>query len=71
MNSNASPDQAGGDTVRRFSSPTDIRSFRLAKALQAIEDALLLLESRPAEGIEISALERVRDDLTVLLRTGT
>ena len=29
----------------------------------------MLLESRPAEGIEISALKRVRDDLTVLLRT--
>jgi hypothetical protein len=38
-------------------------------ALRSIEDALTLLEDRPAEGIETRALERVRDDLAVVLRT--
>jgi hypothetical protein len=42
--------------------------FRVEHALYAVEDALRLLESAPAEGIELSALERVRDDLAVLLR---
>ena len=72
MNSNLAAERqvrVGGDPARRLSSPPDIRRFRLAKALQSIEDALMLLESRPAEGIEITALKRVRDDLAVLLRT--
>jgi hypothetical protein len=42
--------------------------FRVEHALHAVEDALRLLEPAPADGIEISALERVRDDLSVLLR---
>jgi hypothetical protein len=48
--------------------PADLRRFRLEHALQALENALILLDSRPAEAIDISALERVRDDLDVLLR---
>jgi hypothetical protein len=48
--------------------PTDIRRFRVKHALRSIEDALSLLEDRPAEGIETQALERVRDDLAVVLR---
>jgi len=51
-----------------LSSPADIRRFRIEHALRAIEDALILLDGRPAEGVEISALERVRDDLAVVLR---
>ena len=46
----------------------DKRRFRARHALQSLEDALMLLETRPAEGIEVAALERVRDDLRVVLR---
>lgn len=48
--------------------PADLRRFRLEHALQALEDALILLDTHPAEAIELSALERVRDDLVVLVR---
>lgn len=48
--------------------PTDLRRFRLEHALQSHENTLILLDARPAEAIEISALERVRDDLALLLR---
>ena len=51
-----------------LTSPADIRRFRVAQALKSIENALILLDSTPAEGVEISALERVRDDLSVVLR---
>jgi len=51
-----------------YSVPADLRRFRLEHALQSLENALILLDARPAEAIEISALERVRDDLAVLLR---
>jgi hypothetical protein len=54
----SSPDSAAADRCR----------FRVKHALVAVEDALALLEPRPAEGIEIAALERVRDDLVVVLR---
>ncbi len=57
-----------GSTSLPLSSPADIRRFQLEHALRAIENALILLDSRPAEGIELSALERVRDDLAVALR---
>ena len=59
MNANASP---------VYSVPSDIHRFRLEHALEAIENALILLDTKPAEAIEISALERVRDDLAILLR---
>jgi hypothetical protein len=59
----------GGGSRLSLSSAADIRRFRLAHALQAIENALILLDTRPAEGVEISALERVRDDLSIVLRT--
>jgi hypothetical protein len=52
-----------------FGSASDRRRFQIASALRAVEDALLLLDPIPAEGIEIPALQRVRDDLSVLLRT--
>ncbi len=45
-----------------------MRRFRVKHALRSLEDALMLLESRPAEGIEIAALERVRADLAIVLR---
>jgi len=47
----------------------EIHRFRVKHALQSIEDALTLLDDKPAEGIETSALERVREDLAVVLRT--
>ena len=47
----------------------DRRRFRAKHALRAVDDAIALLEPAPAEGIEIAALERVRDDLTIVLRT--
>jgi hypothetical protein len=50
------------------SDPTDLRRFRLEHALKAIEDAVILLDTKPAEAIEVSALQRVRDDLSILLR---
>ena len=59
----------GGSSHLSPSSAADIRRFRLVHALQAIENALILLDTSPAEGVEISALERVRDDLSVVLRT--
>lgn len=46
----------------------DWRRFRISLALSAVEDALRLLDPAPADGLEICALERVRDDLEVLLR---
>ena len=49
--------------------PSEIRRFRVKHALRSIEDALSLLDDTPAEGIETSALERVREDLAVVLRT--
>jgi hypothetical protein len=51
-----------------FADDSEKRRFRVEHALYAVEDALRLLDPTPAEGVEVSALERVRDDLTVLLR---
>jgi hypothetical protein len=48
--------------------PADLRRFRLEHALQSLENTLILLDVRPAEAIEIAALESVRDDLAVLLK---
>jgi hypothetical protein len=48
--------------------PADLRRFRLEHALKSLENTLILLDIHPAEAIEIAALERVRDDLAVLLR---
>lgn len=46
----------------------DKRRFRAKHALRSLEDALTLLRTRPADGIEVAALERVRDDLAIVLR---
>jgi hypothetical protein len=46
----------------------DIRRFRIKHALRSIEDALILLDNEPAPGIELAALRRIRDDLSVVLR---
>ena len=55
-------------TTRR-TTPAELRRFRVKHALRSIEDALSLLGDKPAEGIETAALERVRDDLSVVLRS--
>ncbi|HET7856411.1 MAG TPA: hypothetical protein VFL41_08145 [Gaiellaceae bacterium] len=46
----------------------DRRRFRVKHALRALDDAIALLAPAPADGIEITALERVREDLAVVLR---
>jgi hypothetical protein len=51
-----------------FADNSEKQRFRVEHALYAVEDALRLLGPTPADGIEIRALERVRDDLSVLLR---
>jgi len=58
----------GGSLILSPSAAADRRRFRIKHALRSIEDALHLLASQPAEGIEIAALERIRDDLSVILR---
>jgi hypothetical protein len=50
------------------SGPADRRRFRVKHALRAVDNALALLEPAPADGIEIDALQRVREDLAVVLR---
>jgi hypothetical protein len=58
----------GGGFLTSPSAAADHRRFRVKHALRSIEDALVLLDTGPAEGIEIAALERIRDDLAVVLR---
>ena len=50
------------------SGPADRRRFRVKHALRAVDDALALLDPAPADGLELDALQRVRDDLVVVLR---
>jgi len=50
------------------STADDRRRFRVKHALRSVEDAITLLEPAPAEGIDITALERVREDLALVLR---
>jgi hypothetical protein len=61
-------DHVGGGLMFSPSAAADRRRFRVKHALHSIEDALHLLAGQPAEGIEIAALERIRDDLAVILR---
>jgi hypothetical protein len=46
----------------------DRRRFRVKHALRAVDDAIALLDPAPAEGVDIPALQRVREDLEVVLR---
>ena len=57
-----------GDRSLSPSPVADIRRFRIEHALKAVEDALILLDSERATGVQLSALERIRDDLAVVLR---
>ena len=51
-----------------LSGAAKMRRFEVDHALRSIEDALILLDSDPEERLEIAALERIRDDLAVVLR---
>jgi hypothetical protein len=66
------PVRVGGRVGDRLSiSPkpvADIRRFRVKHALRAIEDALILLDGERTIGVQLSALERIRDDLSLVLR---
>jgi len=57
-----------GDGSFSPSPVADIRRFRVKHALRAVEDALILLDSERAAGVQLRALERIRDDLAVVLR---
>jgi hypothetical protein len=50
------------------SNASEIRRFQVAHALRSVEDALTLLSRPLVEGVELTALERVRDDLAIVLR---
>jgi len=67
-----SPARVGGYVGDGSSSPTkpvaDLRRFRVKHGLKAVEDALILLDSERTVGVQLSTLERLRDDLAVLLR---
>ena len=66
---NATPvTTTGGQAFAPSSLSPDRRRFRIKHALRSLEDALTLLDTKAAAGIEIAALERVRDDLKVVLR---
>jgi hypothetical protein len=51
-----------------LSTEADIRRLETAGALLSIEDALILLDSGPSEAIATAALERIRDELAMVLR---
>jgi hypothetical protein len=57
-----------GDGSFSPSPVVDIRRFRVKHALRAVEDALILLDSERAIGVQVPALERIRDDLALVLR---
>jgi hypothetical protein len=58
----------GGGRLLSLSPVADIRRFRVKHALKSIEDALILLGSERPNGVQVGALERIRDDLTIVLR---
>ena len=58
----------GDGRLLSLSPVADIRRFRVKHALKSIEDALILLDEERPNGIHVRALERIRDDLAVVLR---
>ncbi|HYX76884.1 MAG TPA: hypothetical protein VE757_06890 [Gaiellaceae bacterium] len=58
----------GGGRLLSLSPVADIRRFRVKHALKSIEDALILLDEERPNGVHVGALERIRDDLAVVLR---
>jgi hypothetical protein len=58
----------GGGRLLSLSPVADHRRFRVKHALKSIEDALILLDAERENGVQVSALEQIRDDLAVVLR---
>lgn len=58
----------GGGRLLSLSPVADIRRFRVKHALKSIEDALILLDAERANGVQVGALEQIRDDLAIVLR---
>lgn len=46
----------------------DLRPFRVQNALRSVENELILLDEEPSIDLRISALERIRDNLAVVVR---
>ena len=57
-----------GDGLLSLSPVADHRRFRVKHALKSIEDALILLDSERPNGVQVGALEQIRDDLAIVLR---
>ena len=68
MNGHTEPVRFAGRVGDSVAPVADIRRFRVKHALRAVEDALILLDQERGTGVEIRALERIRDDLAVVLR---
>ena len=58
----------GGGRLLSLSPVADIRRFRVKHALKSIEDALILLDAERPNGIQVGALQQIRDDLAIVLR---
>jgi hypothetical protein len=58
----------GGGRLLSLSPVADIRRFRVKHALKSIEDALILLDEERPNGVQVGTLERIRDDLAIVLR---
>lgn len=60
--------RVGGGRLLSLSPVADHRRFRVKHALKSIEDALILLDAERPNGVQVGALERIRDDLAIVLR---
>jgi hypothetical protein len=58
----------GDGRLLSLSPVADIRRFRVKHALRSIEDALILLDAERPNGVQVAALEQIRDDLAIVLR---
>jgi hypothetical protein len=58
----------GDGRLLSLSPVADRRRFRVKHALKSIEDALILLDEERPNGVQIGALEQIRDDLAIVLR---
>jgi len=58
----------GGGRLLSLSPVADHRRFRVKHALKSIEDALILLDSERPNGVQVGALEQIRNDLAIVLR---
>ena len=58
----------GDGRLLSLSPVADHRRFRVKHALKSIEDALILLDSERPNGVQVGALEQIRNDLAIVLR---